>query len=76
MRSALIIFEDKEFDKLNDIRKKMTWRRFVLKFAGLPYEVKHEKNPKRSDYTKRQERFKKTAAVDNKGCTEIQPPKI
>jgi hypothetical protein len=45
MRAAYIIFEDKEFDQINLIRKKMTWRRFVLKLCKLPYTVEDYVNP-------------------------------
>jgi len=45
MRACYIIFEDDEFEKLNKIRRKMTWRRWVLKMAGLPYEIKPFVNP-------------------------------
>lgn len=46
MRAAYIIFDDDEFKKINAVRKKMTWRRFVLKAAGLPYDVRKWVNPK------------------------------
>lgn len=39
MKSIYIIFEDEEFDALIDLKGKITWRRFVLKGAGLPYDV-------------------------------------
>jgi hypothetical protein len=58
MRAAYIIFEDKEFDQLNMIRKKMTWRRFVLKLAGIAYDVKPYVNPWKY-ITKKQIRVKK-----------------
>jgi len=63
MKSVLLIFEDDEFSKLTEIRKKMTWRRFVLKLAGLPYEVIPYVHPEPfyAHYKKRRKKRKKEA---------------
>ena len=39
MKYISVTFEDEEMDKLNAMRRKMTWRRFILKGAGLPYNI-------------------------------------
>ena len=57
MRSCLTIFEDDEFEQLNIKRGKMTWRRWILKMAGLPYEVKDYVNI--GKYCKKYQKVKK-----------------
>ena len=39
MKAIYVMFEDTEFKELLKIKRKITWRRFILKGAGLPYEV-------------------------------------
>lgn len=40
MRMINVVFEDKEFKQLETLKGKLTWRRFILRGAHLPYEVK------------------------------------
>ena len=39
MKAIYVIFEDKEFKKLCALKGKITWRRFILKMAKLPYDL-------------------------------------
>ena len=59
MKSIYVIFDDEEFEALNELKGKITWRRFILKGANLPYDVsdfrqrwrriKHERNERRKN---------------------------
>jgi hypothetical protein len=47
MKNINVLFEDDEFELLLKIKRKITWRRFILKLAGLPYDVIPYVNPQK-----------------------------